>query len=136
MEEILSANQARVFSDSFKMETETLYHEDGTIRTFPLAYELGQQITCSGGAVRYKAKVLVDADGNLSILPYRHKSGNRYRLLLRTPHGEVKETQEDLIVKLQLRKRRGRWAICELLEDELDEIIGFLETTEEVEQWQ
>ena len=29
-------NQTRVFSDSFKMETETVYHEDGSIRTFPI----------------------------------------------------------------------------------------------------
>lgn len=129
-------NQTRVFSDSFKMETETVYLEDGSIRTFPMPYELGQQVTCSGGTVQMKAKVVVDADGNVSMNPYRKDSGERYRQLLKTAHGEVKETHEDVIVKLQFRKRRGRWAVCELLEDEVDEITGFLETTEEVEAWQ
>lgn len=136
MEKYYSDKQARVFSDSFKMETETVFNEDGTIRTFPLPYELGQQVTASGGTVKMKAKVTVDADGNICVMPYRHNSGERYRRLLRTAHGEVKETQEDLIVKVQLHKRSGRWAVCELLEDEMDEIIEFLETTEEVKQWQ
>ena len=136
MEKYYSNNQTRVFSDSFKMETETVFNEDGTIRTFPLPYELGQQVTSSGGTVKMKAKVTVDADGNICVMPYRHNSGERYQRLLRTAHGEVKETQEDLIVKLQLRKRRGRWAVCDLLENEIDEMIGFLETTEEVKQWQ
>ena len=129
-------NQTRVFSDSFKMETQTTYLEDGSIRTSPELYELGQQVTCSGGTVQMKAKVVVDADGNVSMSPYRKDSGERYRQLLKTAHGEVKETRDDVIVKLQFRKRRGRWAVCDLLEDEVDEIIGFLERTKEVEPWQ
>ncbi len=129
-------SQTRVFSDSYKMETETVYHEDGTIRTFPCAYELGQQITCSGGTVKMKAKVVVDNDGNTYVMPYNRNSGERYRRLFKTAHGEVKETSTDVIVKLQFRKDDGRLEICDMLEDETDDIINFIETTEEVEQWQ
>ena len=118
---------ARVFASSVKMETETVFHEDGTIRTFPCGYELGQQITRSGGTVKMKAKVVVDADGNTSVMPYQRNSGRRYRRLMTTAHGEVKETHTDLIVKLQFRKSYGRYNICDMLEEEVEEMIEFLE---------
>ena len=124
------------FSDTYKMETETVYYESGAIKTFPLAYELGQQITRSGGTVRMKAKVEVDSDGNVAVTPYKQNSGERYRLLFRTAHGIVKETDKDVIVKLQFHKSRGRLNVCDMLEDEVDDISGFLETTNDIQKWQ
>lgn len=128
--------QMRVFSDTVNMETETIFHEDGRISTFPCSYELGQQITLNGGVVKMKAKVMVDPDGNTSITPYHTGSGERYRRLFNTHHGEVKETKEDIIVKFQFPKRNGRLNIADMLEDEMDDIIDFIETTEEIKEWQ
>lgn len=128
--------QIRVFSDTLKMETETVFHEDGRISTYPCSYELGQQITSNGGIVKMKAKVEVDPDGNTSITPYHTDSGERYRRLFKTRHGEVKETQEDIIVKLQFKKRSGRMNIADMLEDEIDDITEFIETTNDIKQWQ
>ena len=83
-----------------------------------------------------KAKVVVDADGNTSVMPYQKDSGERYRRLMRTPHGEVKETSTDVIVKLQFSKAIGRLEIADMLEDETDDMINYIETTEEVREWQ
>ncbi len=118
------------------METETIFHEDGRISTYPCSYELGQQITSNGGVAKMKAKVMVDPDGNISITPYHTDSGERYRRLFKTRHGEVKETQDDIIVKLQFRKRDGRLCIADMLEDEIDDITEFIETTNDIKQWQ
>ncbi len=122
-------SQARVFSDSFKMETETVFHKDGTIKTFPCAYELGQQITCTGGTVVMKAKVTVDADGNTSVMPYQQDSGERYHRLMKTEHGAVLETKQNIIVKLAFKKRLGRFVIADMLEDEIDDMIEFIESS-------
>jgi|GEM_PF-4603265 len=129
-------SQGRVFSDSYKMETETVYHEDGTIKTFPLSYELGQRITCSGGTVKMKAKVTVDSDGYACVMPYRKNSGERYRQLMQTEHGTVLETRKQVIFKLVFKKRNGRLQVADMLEDEVDDMIGFIETTKDIEQWQ
>ncbi len=118
------------------METETVFYEDGIIKTYPLAYELGQQITANGSTVTMKAKVTVDPDGNTSVMPYRRDSGQRYRRLYKTRHGEVKETNEDVIVKFQFSKSQGRWKICDDLETETDDILSFLETTNDIRKWQ
>ena len=125
----------RVFSDTLKMETETVFHEDGRISTYPCSYELGQQITAGGGTVKMKAKVMVDPDGNTDIIPYRTNCGERYRRLFTTAHGEVKETSDDIIVKLQFHKRNGRFEIADMLEEEIDDITEFIETTKDVKQW-
>ena len=123
-------SNARVFSGSYKMETETVFHEDGSIKTFPCLYELGQQITCSGGTVKMKAKVVVDADGNTSVMPYQRNSGERYNRLLTTAHGEVKETNTDLIVKLQFRKSCGILSICKMLKEEVTKMVKYLENSD------
>lgn len=123
-------SKARVFSDTYKMETETVFHEDGTIKTFPCAYELGQQITCSGGTVNMKAKVVVDADGIVSVLPYQRNSGERYRRLLTTAHGEVKETNTDVIVKFQFQKSCGVRYICKMLKEEVTKIVKYLKNSD------
>ena len=119
-------DQAAVFCESVRMETETVFHENGPLRTFPCAYELGQQITSSGGTVKMKAKVVVDADGNTSVMPYQRDSGRRYRRLMTTAHGELKETNMDLIVKFQFHKSYGAYRICDMLEEEVSEMMGFL----------
>ena len=136
MKNRIFTNRTRVFSDSVKMETETVFYEDGIIKTYPLAYELGQQITANGSTVTMKAKVTVDSDGNTSVMPYRRDSGQRYRRLFKTRNGEVKETNEDVIVKFQFSKSQGRWKICDDLETETDDILSFLETTNDIRKWQ
>lgn len=123
---------ADVFCGSLRMETETVFHADGTIRTFPCPYEPVQQVTRSGAAVKMKAKVVVEADGHTRVVPYQRGSGERYRRLMRTAHGEVKETHTDVIVKLQFRKSHGRYGICDMMEDEVDDMLAFIETTDSI----
>ncbi len=125
-----------VITDLVMMETQTVYHEDGTIKTTPLEYELGQQITCSGGIARYKANIVVDPDGNVTVTPSKSTGKERYSHLMETKHGEVLETKKHVIVKLKFLKSNGRWKICDMLEDEVDDMGEFLETTNKIEQWQ
>lgn len=116
-----------IFSDCYRMETETVYHPDGRISTYPCVYELGQQITSDGSTVSYKGRITVDPDGQLRVTPYAEGSHLRYLPLYRTRHGEVKETRHDLIVKLQFPKRLGPMRISDLLEDETDDICAYIE---------
>ena len=136
MKENTNKSQERVFSDTYQMETQTLYHEDGTILTTPLAYELGKLITCSGGTVKFKANVVVDSDGNTSVTRMKSTGTKRYRTLYETKHGVILETKKHVVVKLQFPKDRGRLEICDMLEDEVEDLGIFLETTNKIQQWQ
>ena len=47
------------FTAVFKMETQTVYNENGRIVVTPLDYELGQCITLDGKVVKIPGRVVV-----------------------------------------------------------------------------
>ena len=125
----------QIFIENIQMETQTVFCKNGNISIHPCGFELGQQ-TLSGGRdqVSQKGRMVTDADGTSHFRAYRKDSGCRYTPLMTTPHGEVKHSRRDIIVKLQLPKCMGRWEVCDAIEDELDSILEYLETTDEL--WQ
>ena len=78
----------------------------------------GDQYTQSG-------KVTHD-DGTSHFNAYAVDSGSRYQILVRTAHGEVKETRESIIFQLRFHKRLGKAAIMAMLRDEQQEQLTFI----------
>ena len=125
MESILELIKRSVFSDTFKMETETTYQEDGRIVVNPMHYELGQNITLNGGMVKSYGRMIVDADGNAEFVPSGVNTCSRYTRLLSTRYSEVRETKEDIIFMFRFRKSLGKSYILSLFWDEMKIVRNF-----------
>jgi len=134
MESVIELIKRSVFSDTFKMETETTYEEDGRIVVNPLSYELGQQITLNGGIVKINGRMIVDADGNAEFVPYGVNTCCRYNRLLSTRYSEVRETKEDIILMFRFRKSFGKLNILSQFWNEIKIVRNFIKN--EIRIWQ
>lgn len=118
-----------VFVESLHMETQTAFSANGAIAIFPCEFELGRQVLAeSVRQVSQKGRMVTDFDGTSHFRPYRKDSGTRYTPLMQTAHGEVKECQHDIIIRLAFPKRMARQEMVDALSDEMAQMMDYLMT--------
>lgn len=73
-----------------------------------------------------KGKMTQLLDGQLLFTPYAENSGSRYNHLYFTAHGEVKTTNEKVIIRLAFPKKWNKYVIANALIHETDDMAEFI----------
>ena len=118
----------KVFADNIRIETQTVFNENGSINIYPCSFEENHFVVADGSRASQKGRMVTFNDGTSHFHPYAVDSGSRYHLLLSNAHGEVKETSKQIIFVLRFPKRLGKRLIMSLLRTEQDEQWAFFKT--------
>ena len=133
------ANETRennVFIETINMETQTIFHNNGSVNIYPCDFELGQHIIANGRNIAsQKGRMTTDDDGRSHFRPYAKGSGHRYMRLFDTPHGEMKMTKENIIFTLKFPKRFGKALIEKLLGEESDMMKAYVKSRRTETHW-
>ena len=110
-----------VFIETVKIDTQTVYHENGIVSVTPAVYEDGRHQVVAGGktSVSQKGKLVTEDDGRSKFLPYAAGSGSRYSRVFKTRHGSVKQSQSNIIFSINFPKKYGKDLINSLLHEEM-----------------
>lgn len=125
----------QIFTGDVRMETQTIFCQNGNINIYPCSFELGQHIVSSGNEASQKGRMVTEHDGTSRFRAYAKDSGSRYTHLFSTTDGEVKRTKRHLIVKFILPLGIGRIAIIEALMGQMQEIINYIRSLKEFTLW-
>ena len=130
-----------VFIQTTKMDTQTVYHENGIVSVTPAVYEDGKHQVVAGGktSVSQKGKLVTEDDGRRKFLPYAAGSGSRYSRVFKTRHGSVKQSQSNIIFSINFPKKYGKTLINSLLHEELALIEAYAKSQSCVgkdEEWE
>ncbi|MBP3843171.1 MAG: hypothetical protein J6E29_05970 [Prevotella sp.] len=124
-----------VFNDNIRIETQTIYAENGNINIFPCAFEENHNIVAHGDTASQKGRMITHDDGTSHFHAYAVDSGSRYLTLFRTAHGEVKVTRDSIIFQLRFHKRLGKATIMAMLRDEQQEQLTFIKKRRSKKIW-
>ena len=125
-----------VFIENINMETQTIFHNNGSVNIYPCDFELGQHIIANGRNIAsQKGRMTTDDDGRSHFRPYAKGSGHRYMRLFDTPHGEMKMTKENIIFTLKFPKRFGKALIEKLLGEESDMMKAYVKSRRTETHW-
>ena len=125
-----------VFIETINMETQTIFHNNGSVNIYPCDFELGQHILADGKNIAsQKGRMTTDDDGRSHFRPYAKGSGHRYMRLFDTPHGEMKMTKENIIFTLKFPKRFGKALIEKLLGEESDMMKAYVKSRRTETHW-
>lgn len=124
-----------IFVETIKMETQTVFHNNGSINIFPCDFELGQHIVRGGRVVSQKGRMTTDDDGRSKFMPYAQNSGSRYTHLFATAHGVVKESQSSVVFTLRFPKKYGQALIESLFKEEADKMKAYIKTRNTATEW-
>ena len=130
-----------VFIETVKIDTQTVYHENGIVSVTPAVYEDGRHQVVAGGktSVSQKGKLVTEDDGRSKFLPYAAGSGSRYSRVFKTRHGSVKQSQSNIIFSINFPKKYGKDLINSLLHEEMALIEAYAKSQSCVgkdEEWE
>ena len=117
------------------MEAEAVFYVNGDINVTPCDFELGQHIVNGAAIVSQKGRMVTQVNGASHFRPFATGTGSRYKSLFHTPHGEVKETNGQVIFQLRFPKKLGKELIEELLCEESEQMQEFVRTRETETKW-
>lgn len=117
-----------VFTDSIRLETQTVYNTNGNINIYPCSFEENHYLVVHGDSAKQKGCMVTRDDGTSHFYPYAVDSGSRYRILFRSAYGEVKETRRQIIFVLRFPKYLGKKAVVKLLSAEQPLHLAFLKS--------
>ena len=121
-----SKNNQKVFINNIRIETQTVFNENGSIYIYPCAFEENPHLVADGNRASQKGRMLTDDDGTSNFRPYATNSGCRYNILFLTPHGSVKETQNDVIFQIRFSERLTKRLIVKMLHEEQEQQLAFV----------
>ena len=124
-----------IFIDNIDMETQTVFYLNGNIIITPCDFELGQHIISGGNIVSQKGRMVTEDNGTSHFRPFETGTGRRYNPLFHTPHGEVKETNDQVIFQLRFPKKLGKELIEALLCEESEQMQEWVRTRETETKW-
>ena len=130
-----------VFIETTKMDTQTVYHENGSMTISPAEYEYGRHQIVAGGKMStiQKGKMISNDDGTSKFMPYIAGGGSRYSRVFKTRHGTVKQSQSNIIFSINFPKKYGKTLINSLLHEELALIEAYAKSQSCVgkdEEWE
>lgn len=126
-------NNVNIFVDNVNIDTQTTYSENGRINIYRCAYEENPHLVLHGNTASQKGRMITEDDGTSCFRPYAVDSGSRYNTLFQTAHGEVKETQGNIIFLLRFPKKLGKDYIASILGEEQSEQENFFNELNEME---
>ena len=130
-----------VFIQTTKMDTQTVYHENGAMTISPAEYEYGRHQIVAGGKMStiQKGKMISNDDGTSKFMPYVSGGGSRYSRIFKTRHGSVKQSKTSLIFSVNMPKKYGKKLINSILHEELRQIEAYAKSQKSVgkdEEWE
>lgn len=125
----------KVFIDNIEMETQTVFYLNGNIIITPCEFELGKHIISGATVLSQKGRMVTEDNGTSHFRPFETGTGSRYKSLFHTPHGEVKETNDQVIVQFRFPKKYGKDYIETLLREESEKILEFIRSRETETKW-
>lgn len=127
--------QQNIFVENINMETQTVFHNNGSINIYPCDFELGQHIVSGGSVASQKGRMTTDDEGRSKFMPYAQNSGSRYTNLFATAHGEIKETASSVIFTLRFPKKYGQALIESLFREEMEKMEAYIKTRNTTTEW-
>ncbi len=118
----------KVFIDEIKIETQTIFSENGKINIYPCAFEEKRNIVADGDRASQRGRMVTDDDGTSCFHPYAVGSGRRYKVIHQSDYGTVKETKTDYIFQLRFPKHFGKKLIVSMLFKEQGDQRAFAKT--------
>ena len=131
----ISTSMKKVFLENTEMETQTVFYENGHIIITPCSFELGQNIVSGKTIVSQVGRMVTEDNGTSHFRPFEKGTGSRYRKLYSTPHGEVKETNDQVIFQLRFPKKLGKELIETLLHNESEQMQEWVQSRETETKW-
>ncbi len=130
-----------IFIETTRMDTQTVFHENGGVTITPAEYEYGRHQIVAGGmmSVTQKGKLITNDDGSSKFLPYVGGGGSRYTRIFKTRHGTVKQSKANIIFSINMPKKYGKKLINSILHEELRQIEAYAKSQKSVgkdEEWE
>ena len=130
-----------IFIETTRMDTQTVFHENGGVTITPAEYEYGRHQIVAGGmmSVTQKGKLITNDDGSSKFLPYVGGGGSRYTRIFKTRHGTVKQSKANIILSINMPKKYGKKLINSILHEELRQIEAYAKSQKSVgkdEEWE
>ena len=130
-----------IFIETTRMDTQTVFHENGGVTITPAEYEYGRHQIVAGGmmSVTQKGKLITNDDGSSKFLPYVGGGGSRYTRIFKTRPGTVKQTKANIIFSINMPKKYGKKLINSILHEELRQIEAYAKSQKSVgkdEEWE
>ena len=130
-----------IFIETTRMDTQTVFHENGGVTITPAEYEYGRHQIVAGGmmSVTQKGKLITNDDGSSKFLPYVGGGGSRYTRIFKTRHGTVKQSKANIIFSINMPKKYGKKLINNILHEELRQIEAYAKSQRSVgkdEEWE
>ena len=130
-----------IFIETARMDTQTVFHENGGVTITPAEYEYGRHQIVAGGmmSVTQKGKLITNDDGSSKFLPYVGGGGSRYTRIFKTRHGTVKQSKANIIFSINMPKKYGKKLINSILHEELRQIEAYAKSQRSVgkdEEWE
>ena len=116
-----------VFIQTTKMDTQTVYHENGAMTISPAEYEYGRHQIVAGGKMStiQKGKMISNDDGTSKFMPYIAGGGSRYSRIFKTRHGTVKQSKANIIFSINMPKKYGKKLINSILREEMQQMEAY-----------
>jgi hypothetical protein len=124
-----------IFINNLRMETQTVFCQNGHIHIYPSQYETRRHIVAGVGNASQKGRMVTDDSGTSHFRPYAKDSGSRYHTLFTTAHGQVKETQGSVIFELRFPKKLGKALMEALHKEETEEHQAWIKTRRSETLW-
>ena len=125
----------KIFISNIRIETQTVYNENGSINIYPCVFEENPHLVAYGDRASQRGRLVTEDDGTSCFRPYAVNSGSRYNTIFRTSHGSVKETKNDVIFELRFRKHLGKRLIVKMLREEQEELLAFVKSRRFKTKW-
>ena len=130
-----------IFIETTRMDTQTVFHENGGVTITPAEYEYGRHQIVAGGmmSVTQKGKLITNDDGSSKFLPYVGGGGSRYSRIFKTRHGTVKQSKANIISSINMPKKYSKKLINSILHEELRQIEAYAKSQKSVgkdEEWE
>lgn len=113
--------EEKTFVEETKMQTETVYQEDGSIHTYPSSHELGRVVTADN-RVSQRGRCVTTQNGETHFKPYAESGEKKSQNLFCTKHGIVTKTKRCFKVSLKFSADMDNNAICSSIIDECRDI--------------
>ena len=123
-----------IFIETTRMDTQTVFHENGGVTITPAEYEYGRHQIVAGGmmSVTQKGKLITNDDGSSKFLPYVGGGGSRYTRIFKTRHGTVKQSKANIIFSINMPKKYGKKLINNILHEEFRHIEAYAKSQKSV----
>lgn len=115
-----------VFIESVRMETQTVFMNNGVVRTYPCPWELGKHITVEEVA-RQQGRMVTEHDGTTCFVPYHKGTGSRYRMVYGSRHCTAKQTLNEWVITFRFPVVVRVRKLCSLLRVEVTALCAALQ---------